>query len=96
MISKRAIVVALVGVNLFLLAVLLFSSVSPPAALAQTAGRQGDFIMTTCQVHQDFDALFVIDGPGGMLHCFVPAPNRSGTLVYVTTRNLANDFRPAR
>jgi len=93
MLSRRSIVAGLVGVNLFLLGVLLFSTFPPAAAYAQATGRPGDFMAVSCQVHQNFDALYILDGPARLLHCFVPAQNSTGKLVYAQTRSLANDFR---
>ena len=41
MLAKRSVLVALVGLNLFLLASLLFNSYSLPTAYAQRAGAAG-------------------------------------------------------
>jgi hypothetical protein len=92
MLSKRSLIVGLVGVNLMLLAALILTAFPPPAAYAQAPGRAGDFVMTSCMVHTDFDVLFVIDRPGSMLHCFTPVPNQPGKVQYVTSRNLLRDF----
>lgn len=92
MLSKRSLIVGLVGVNLMLLAVLILGSFSPPAAYAQAPGRAGDFVMTSCMVHTDYDVLFIIDRPGSMLHCFTPLPNQPGKLQYVASQNLLRDF----
>ena len=92
--TKRTFIVALAGVNLFLLAALIFSTVSPPAAHAQmVTGRAGDFVMATCQASQDFDVLYIIDRPARILHCYAPLRDRSGQVAYVGSLSLANEFR---
>ncbi|MBN1512716.1 MAG: hypothetical protein JXB13_11940 [Phycisphaerae bacterium] len=94
MYSKRSLIVLLAGVNIVLLAALVFSVASPPAAIAQVApGRPGDFMMATGSVTNQLDAVFIIDSPGRLLHCFLPAQNKSGQLMHAQTRSLANDFR---
>jgi hypothetical protein len=91
--SKRTIIVALVGLNLFLLGALILSSYAPPAAYAQVRGRPGDFVMATTQIHKDIDALTVIHTPTGAMHVFVPQESKNGaSLQYVMTRDLNRDF----
>jgi hypothetical protein len=92
--SKRFLLMLLVGVNVVLLTALLFSVASPPVAHAQvTAGRPGDFMMSTVSVTDQYDALFIVDSPARLLHCFMPSANRDGRLIHAQTRSLANDFR---
>lgn len=93
MLSKRSIIVALTGLNLLLLAALILSSYSPPAAFAQGRGRPGDFMMATCQIHSDYDALAVFNTQKGMMYTFVPRES-SGAFKLVPTgfRNMARDF----
>jgi hypothetical protein len=91
--TKRSIIVGLVGVNLFLLAALVLSAAPPPAAMAQTAGRPGDFMMISCQFTDQYDALYILDNPGRLLHCFAPAGKSAGKMIHAQTRELINDFR---
>ncbi|HRX85569.1 MAG TPA: hypothetical protein P5572_11175 [Phycisphaerae bacterium] len=69
---KRTIIVALVGLNLLLLAGLVLSTHEPPAAFAQGRGRPGDYLMATCQVHEDYDALIVVNSQRGGLFVWIP------------------------
>ncbi len=92
MIPKRSIIVALVGLNLFLLAAIILGSYSPPAAYAQRAGASSNFIAITSQADTDYDALYVLDLGERKLHCFLPARNRSGDVAYKGFRDLTRDF----
>ena len=92
--SKRSIIVALTGLNLLLLAALILSSYTPPAAYAQGRGRAGDYLMATVQIHEDLDALTVINIPRGFLYVFRPQQTRNGAKLALTgQRNLNTDFR---
>ena len=88
---KRALIVALAGLNLLLLAAIVFSTTSPPAAYGQARGRPGDFLMTTVQIRENVDALAVVNAPANRLFLFVP--DVAGRLTLVDGRNLISDFR---
>jgi hypothetical protein len=88
---KRAVIVALAGLNLLLVAALVFSTASLPAAYGQARGRPGDYLMTTVQVRENVDALVVINGPANRLFLFVP--DLAGRLTLVDGRSLTSDFR---
>jgi hypothetical protein len=92
--NKKSIIVGLVGLNLFLLACLILASYDPPAANAQSrGGRAGDFLMVTVEIHEDYDALAIINVPLGVMHIFVPRETKVGaTLTWTDTRNLNLDF----
>jgi len=92
MISKRSIIVALVGLNLFLLIAVVSGSYSLPSALAQRRGSSGDYVAVTCRVDNDYDAIYIIDLAERALHCFIPNRDRSGRVVYAGVRNLVADF----
>lgn len=92
MITKRSIIAALAGLNLLLLASLIFSSYSLPAAYAQRRGASSDFVAITCRADEDYDALYIIDLGERALHCFVPNRDRSGRITYAGGRNLVDDF----
>ena len=92
MVSKRSIVVALAGVNLFLLVALIFGSYSLPKALAQRTGSSGNFLAITAKADTDLDALFLIDLGDRRLHCFLPTRDRSGNIEPKGSRDLEQDF----
>jgi len=91
---KRTLIVGLCGLNLLLLAGLILSSYELPAAQAQGRGRPGDYIMATCQIHDNYEALVVINNQISGL--FVWVPRQSGKVIKVIptgSRNLQMDFR---
>jgi len=90
--TKRSIIVALAGINLFLLAALLLSSYSLPAAYAQRAGNSDNYIAVTCEVDESFDVYYVLDLPTRWLHAFAPSREAKGALEYLGSRNLESDF----
>ena len=90
--TKRSIIVALVGVNLFLLAALVLGSYSLPAAHAQGIGAGGNYIAVTCQVDKYFDMFYLVDLQDRRLHGFLPTRQLDGTVKWVGSRNLAEDF----
>ncbi len=92
--NKKSIIVGLVGLNLLLLAALILASYDPPTANAQVrGGRAGDFLMATVQIHEDYDALAIINVPLGVMHVFVPRETKAGAkLAWTDTRNLNRDF----
>ena len=87
--TKRSIIVALVGINLFLLAALILSSYSPPAAYAQRVGGAWNYIAVSCEVDESYDALYLVDR---RLHAFVPSQTQDGSIEYVGSRSLKGDF----
>jgi hypothetical protein len=91
--TKRGLIVALVGLNLMLAAALLFSLDTLPAAYAQRSGRPGDFAMCTVKVQRDYDAIFVLDQTARKLHAYLPTMGKEGKLFYVMTRDLESDIR---
>jgi hypothetical protein len=59
--SKRSIIVALVGVNLLLLGGLLLTAYQLPEAKAQGVGRGGNYLMCAGQIEAGLDALYVLN-----------------------------------
>ena len=93
MFTKRSMIVMLVGLNLFLLAVLLFGSYSLPAAYAQVGARPGDFACVTAKVAgQTYDVLYVLDVPSRKLYAFYPTGGHTNQLAATQPRDLAKDF----
>ena len=91
--TKRSLIVALVGVNLFLLAALLLSSYAPPAAHAQRVGGAWNYIAVSCEVDESYDAFYLVDLSQRRLHAFVPSQQQDGSIEYVGSRSLEADFR---
>ncbi|MCB9851062.1 MAG: hypothetical protein H6817_10215 [Phycisphaerales bacterium] len=93
MFTKRSAIVALTVLNLLLLAGFVLSSYSLPTAHAQGRGRPGDYVMATCQIHEDYDAIAVINIQQGGMYVWVPRETKGGvTLAPTGSRNLALDF----
>lgn len=92
MIPKRALIVALAGLNLLLLAALVFSTYSPPAAYAQRMGASSNFVAVTAEADTDYDVLYLIDLGERKLHCFAPTRDRTGDVQYKGSRDLHRDF----
>lgn len=90
--TKRSIVVALVGINLFLLAALILSSYSLPAAYAQRAGYAANYVTVTCEVDESYDVFYLVDLPTRRLHAFAPSREAQGRLEYMGSRDLHSDF----
>ena len=91
--SKRSIIVALVGLNLFLLAAMVLSTYSLPAAYAQRMGAGINYISVTCEADLDSDVFYLVDLASRRLHAFIPARTLDGKLQYVGSRDLARDFK---
>ena len=93
MVTKRSVIVALVGLNLFLLTALIFSTYSPPVAYAQRMGAAANYVAVTCRVDNEFDVLYLLDLPTRKLHCFVPDRDIArGGMQYAGSRDVAQDF----
>ena len=91
--TKRTLIVALVGLNLFLLASIILSSYSLPAAYAQRVGAGSNYIGVTCEADEDYDLLYLLDLPERQLHAFAPSRTLDGKIERVANRNLESDFR---
>ena len=95
--SKKSIIVGLVGVNLALLVGLVFTMPALPTAQAQPGGAAGGgFAMITNLVDSNTDALFLLDAKAQRLHAFVPDRRQGGRLTYINYRNLKPDFTPPK
>jgi hypothetical protein len=81
-----------VGLNLFLLAAMILSTYSLPAAYAQRVGAGMNYISVTCEADLDYDVFYLVDLPNRTLHAFIPARTLDGKLQYVGSRDLARDF----
>lgn len=91
--SKRTLLVLLVGLNLVLFGAMILSVYSPPAAYAQAPGRSGDYLLVAGRVQADYDAVYLFDLRNRLLHVFRAVPGTPINVVAVDTRELARDFR---
>lgn len=92
MFRKRTLLGALVGLNLYLLAALIFSVDLLPAAYGQRAGASTNYVAVTCRADKDYDVLYLLDLAQRRLHCFVPNRDRKGGVTYGSSRDLTVDF----
>ena len=93
MLTKRSLVVLLIGVNLLLAAVLVIGSYSLPAAYAQTTARPGDFICVTAKTQaQAYDVFYILDVPHRKLHALYPSNIQTRQHDYAGFRDLSMDF----
>ena len=95
--TKHARIVFLVGVNLLLLATLILSSWSLPAAYAQAAPLGQNYAMVAGEVRDGQDAVYLLDLPRRRMHVFVPNRDfNNRRLFYEGSRDLQRDFRGGR
>ena len=98
--SRRVILVLLTGLNLALLACLVLSTYSPPAALAQEAPRTGGYLVVAAQAEVSNDAIYVLDAVARQLHVYRTnyphMPNQRVIITEITSRDLARDFAETR
>ncbi len=93
MFTKRCAIALLVGLNLLLLAVLVFSSYSLPFAHALGDGRPGDFASVTAKAGgQSYDVLYVLDLPDRKLYAFYSTSAQTRRLAAAPPRDLSLDF----
>ena len=59
--TKKSIIILLVGLNLVLLATLILTSWKLPAAYAQAAPLGQNYVMVAGEIRDGVDALYVID-----------------------------------
>ena len=95
--TKRVILLLLVGINLLLAAGLVFSTYSPPQAVAQVISRSGEYILVAAEATEGNDTIYLLDLGLRQLHAFrseVPqAAGQQLSVRWVQTRDLARDFR---
>ncbi|MFQ5422645.1 MAG: hypothetical protein ACE5F9_01555 [Phycisphaerae bacterium] len=94
--SKRAIIVFLVGVNLVLLATLILASWRLPAAQAQAVPMASNYLMVAGEIRDGTDALYAFDLERRRMHVFIPNVDQNRRrVVYRGFRDLEQDFRRA-
>jgi len=95
--TKRALIILLVGVNLVLLATLILSNWQLPAAHAQAAPVGQNFLVVAAEIKDGADALYVFDLSQRRMHVFVPNRDQNDRrLFHVGFRDLQRDFRGPR
>ena len=95
--TKRALIVLLVGANLLLLATLIILNASPPAAYGQAAPLGQNFSMVAGQIQRGVDGLYVLDLSQRRLHLFIPNRDQiNRRAAYIGYRDLQKDFRGGR
>ncbi len=91
--AKHALVVLLAGLNLFLLALLVVASHSPPAAYAAKGARAGDFLCVTAKPGgQSYEIVYILDHAEQKLHAFYPTSVKAHDYAYGQFRDLEADF----
>lgn len=98
--TKRVLVVLLGGLNLFLLAALVFSVYTPTAAFGQIAARASDYIMVTTEVEPSNDVVYLVDSHAKRMYAFRTTyprmPGSPARFTLLAQRDLTADFRRAR
>ena len=91
--NKRTCIVLLVGVNLLLLAALVFSVFPGPTAYAQRVGTSGNFMIVSGEIQNGYDALYLFDVAERKMHAFTIEKGGAGRLQHRDFRDLKADFR---
>lgn len=92
--TKRSVIVLLVGLNLILLATLVLTSWRLPAAYAQAAPLGQNYAMVAGEIRSGVDALYILDLPRRRMHVFVPNRDQNNRrLLYEGSRDFQRDFR---
>lgn len=94
MLTKRAIIAGLAGINILLFVLLLTSSVRSPSAYAQSGGGPGKYMTVTAKAAgQGYDVLYLLNPATRKLHAFYPVRGgKGGKYVSVPERDLISDF----
>ncbi len=94
--TKRAVIVLLVGINLVLLSTLILSSWHLPSAYAQAAPLGQNYLIVAGEIHDGVDALYVLDLAQRRMHVFVPNRDQNNRRLFnAGYRDLQRDFRSA-
>lgn len=95
---KSALIILLVGVNLFLLSCLILTAYTPPAAMAQEVAESKDgFILFSAEAERQNEAVYLLDTRNHRLHAFrtnFPRVVGGPTMIaWLSGRDLMRDFR---
>jgi hypothetical protein len=95
--TRRLLIVLLAGLNLLLLALLVFTAYSPPSAFGQALPKAGDFIMVSAETEPHNDVLYVVDSRARRMYAFRTTyprmPGSPARFTLVAQRDLTMDFR---
>ncbi|HWL94151.1 MAG TPA: hypothetical protein VNT79_11520 [Phycisphaerae bacterium] len=92
--SKKALIVALLGLNLAMAATLILSSWDPPAAFAQAAPLGQNYAIVAGEIRDGVDALYVLDLANRRMHVFLPNRDQNNRrMFHAGYRDLQRDFR---
>lgn len=95
--TKRTLIVLLIGLNLLLAATFILTSWRLPTAYAQAAPLGQNYAMVTGEIRNGVDALYILDLPRRRMHVFVPSRDQNNRkLFYQGSRDLQRDFRGRR
>jgi hypothetical protein len=93
MLTKRSLIVLLVGLNLALLALLVIGTYSSPAAFAQIPRGSGDWVAVSAKAQgQAYDVVYLLDHGEQKLYALDRTNVRQKHYEPVAFRNLAKDF----
>lgn len=93
--SKRVIVMLLIGVNAVLLTILTLTAARLPEARAQAAPLASNYLMVAGEINSDHDALYILDLPTRAMHVF-EMDRTTRKLIHLDARDLKLDFREGR
>lgn len=95
--SRQALIIVLVGINLLLLGGLILFGYSPPEAKAQPVSIRGEFILVSAQAERANDTIYLLDLARRQMHAFrAQAPKQAEQTMMVRwyhSRDLVRDFR---
>lgn len=93
--TKRSLIVLLIGLNMVLATTLVLLCGRLPAAHAQAAPLAANYLMVSGVIQQSHDALYVIDLANRDLHAF-EVDRTTRRLFHRDVRDLLQDFRGGR
>jgi hypothetical protein len=96
--NKSALIVLLVGVNLFLLSCLILTAYTPPAALAAEVSKSAEgYLLFSAEAERQNEAVYLLDTRNHQLHAFrTNFPRIAGgptAIAWLAGRDLMRDFR---
>lgn len=95
--TRRSLIVLLVGANLLALACLILTSYTPPKAMAQAVSRSSEYIMVAAESQPNNDVVYLLDLGTRQLHAFrgdLPVIAEQPVVFrWYHSRDLKRDFR---
>lgn len=90
--TKRTLVILMIGVNVVLATTLGLMTFDLPRANAQVAPMGGNYVMVSAEETENYDALYVLDLSTRILNVF-EVDRSSQQIIAVDQRDLTQDFR---